>query len=230
MTAARIQRELGLDTLPHLACRDRNVNSLRSGLLALHSEGVRQLLAVTGDAIPESARGYAKPVFNFSSIGLLQLISRMNKDEFQHAPLLAAAAVDPGSRNQQAEFNKVCRKQEAGAELFLSQPVFCESSLPLIRRMRQAGMKVFVGLMPLVSYKNAHFLSQEVPGIRIPEHILALFSPDQSKEQAQETGLAIAARLARLIRPEADGFYLITPFNRGSLIARLLTENPTVFS
>ncbi len=230
MAAARIQRELAIPALPHLTCRDRNVNSLRAGLLALHSEGVRQVLAVTGDAIPESERGFVKPVFNLSSFGLLELISQMNKQEFAHEPLLAAAAADPGSRNQEAEFVRLQRKQAAGAQLFLTQPVFSAKALPLIRRMRQAGMKVFAGLMPLVSYRNASFLSQEVPGIRIPPEILAQFQPDQTKEAALEIGLALTAGLARLLRPEIDGFYLITPFNRGQLIARLLAENPALFS
>ncbi len=230
MAAARIQRDLDLPALPHLTCRDRNSNSLRAGLLALHSEGVRQVLAVTGDAIPESDRGYVKPVFNFSSLGLLELISQMNKEEFAHEPFLAAAAADPGSRNAKAEFTRLCRKQEAGAALFLTQPVYSEAALPLIRRMREAGMKVFSGLMPLVSYRNARFLSQEVPGIRIPAEILARFSPDQDKAEAVNTGLEITRQLAQMLRPEVDGFYLVTPFNRSSLLARLLAENPAVFS
>ena len=94
--AARISRETGIAVLPHICCRDRNANGLRSSLLAAHSEGIRQVLAVTGDAIPESDRGFVKPVFNFNSVGLLQLINQMNQDTFAEDPILAAAALDPG--------------------------------------------------------------------------------------------------------------------------------------
>ncbi|MDW7658516.1 MAG: bifunctional homocysteine S-methyltransferase/methylenetetrahydrofolate reductase [Bacillota bacterium] len=229
ITSTRIQRETGLPVLPHLCCRDRNVNALRAGLLALHSEGIRQVLAITGDAIPESDRGFVKPVFNLNSIGLLQLISQMNREQFADEPLLAAAAVDPGIANPDAEFSRTLRKRDAGAALFLTQPVFDENALPLIRRMRREGLKVFIGLMPLVSYRNAQFLSHEVPGIRIPDSILSRFSPEQDKEGAIETGLAITRDLAEMLRPDADGFYLIAPFNRSSLIANLFNSNSSVF-
>lgn len=229
VTATRIQRETGLPVLPHLCCRDRNVNALRAGLLALHSEGIRQVLAITGDAIPESDRGFIKPVFNLNSIGLLQLISQMNREQFADEPLLAAAAVDPGIANPDVEFSRILRKRDAGAAVFLTQPVFDESALPLIRRMRREGLKVFVGLMPLVSYRNAQFLSHEVPGIRIPDAVLGRFTPDQAKEEAIETGLAIARELAEMIQPDADGFYLIAPFNRSSLITRLINDSIHVF-
>ncbi|MEA4890284.1 MAG: bifunctional homocysteine S-methyltransferase/methylenetetrahydrofolate reductase [Clostridiaceae bacterium] len=220
--AARLFRDTGVPVLPHLCCRDRNVNSLRASLLAAHSEGIRQVLAITGDAIPESERGFIKPVFNVNSIGLLQMIRQMNQDQFAEEPLLAFAAVDPGVPNLDAEYVRVCRKKEQGAQVFLSQPVFDSSGLPLIRRMRADGIKVLIGLMPLVSYRNAQFMSHEVPGIRIPGTVLERFSPDMDKSAAIETGLSITRELAALIRADADGFYLITPFNRSELIIRLL--------
>ncbi|MDD2440837.1 MAG: bifunctional homocysteine S-methyltransferase/methylenetetrahydrofolate reductase [Eubacteriales bacterium] len=223
-SAIRVYRETGLPVLPHLCCRDRNANALRASLLALHSEGIRQVLAVTGDAIPESDRGFVKPVFNLNSIGLLQLIGQMNRDPFAGDPILAAAAVDPGSPNHDAEYGRACRKQEAGAGLFLTQPVFEERSLELVGRMRGAGMKVLIGLMPLLNWRNAQFLSHEVPGIRIPETILGRFYPEQDKEEALETGLAVILDLARRFRTQADGFYLIPPFNRSALISRFLAR------
>ena len=222
--AARLFRETGLPVLPHLCCRDRNANSLRAILLAAHSEGIRQVLAITGDAIPESERGFVKPVFNLNSVGLLQMIRQMNQDQFAGDPLLAVAAVDPGVQNPDAEFARVMRKKEQGATVFLTQPVFDGKGLPLIRRMRAEGLKVLIGLMPLVSYRNAQFLSQEVPGIRIPESLLNRFSAEQDKTSALATGLAIARELAAMVRPDADGFYLITPFNRSEWILRLLGD------
>jgi homocysteine S-methyltransferase len=82
--------------------------------------------------------------------------------------------------------------------------------------MRSAGMKVLIGLMPLLNWRNAQFLSHEVPGIRIPETILGRFYPEQDKEEALETGLAVILDLARRFRTQSDGFYLIPPFNRST--------------
>ncbi len=220
--AARLHRETGLQVLPHLCCRDRNVNNLRSSLLAAHCEGIRQILAITGDAIPESDQGFVKPVFNLNSIGLLQLIRQMNHEFFADEPLLAAAALDPGVANSNAEFARVLRKREQGAGVFLTQPLFSDRGLPLINKVRSLGLKVLVGLMPLVSYRNAQYMSQEVPGIRIPDQILNRFSPEQSREEAIETGIQITLEIAAAVRKEADGFYLIAPFNRADILARLI--------
>jgi methionine synthase I (cobalamin-dependent)/5,10-methylenetetrahydrofolate reductase len=220
--AARLFRETGLPVLPHLCCRDRNANNLRSTLLAAHSEGIRQILAITGDAIPESDMGFVKPVFNLNSIGLLSLINQMNQDVFAGDPLLAAAALDPGVPNPAAEFARVLRKKEQGATLLLTQPVFDLLGLPLIRQVRAAGLKVLIGLMPLVSYRNARYMSEEVPGIRIPPAIVARFNPDQTRESALATGLRATLEIAAAVRPDADGFYLIAPFNRADIMVRLL--------
>ncbi|HBP37745.1 MAG TPA: bifunctional homocysteine S-methyltransferase/methylenetetrahydrofolate reductase [Clostridiales bacterium] len=220
--AARIHRETGLPVLPHLCCRDRNVNALRSSLLAAHSEGIRRVLAITGDAIPESDRGFVKPVFNLNSLGLLQLIQQMNQEFFADDPLSAAAALDPGVPNPGAELARVLRKQELGASLILTQPVYDDTGLDLIRRVRAAGLPVLVGLMPLVSYRNARFLSQEVPGIRMPAAILERFRPDQAPAEAIAAGIAIANEIAALYRQDADGFFLITPFGRTDIMIRLI--------
>jgi methionine synthase / methylenetetrahydrofolate reductase(NADPH) len=220
--AARLGRETGLPTLPHLCCRDRNANSLRATLLAAHSEGIRQVLAVTGDAIPESERGYVKPVFNMNSVGLLQMIRQMNEELFAGDPLLAAAALDPGVANPAAEWARCERKMEQGARLFLTQPVFSDAGLDLVRSLRKQGAKVLIGLMPLLNYRNARYMSQEVPGCRIPPHIVEQFKPDMDKEQASEIGISLACDIAGAVRGDADGFYLIAPFNRADLIGRLI--------
>ncbi len=219
--AARIARETGMLVLPHLCCRDRNANALRSSLLAAHSEGIRQVLAITGDAIPESDQGFIKPVFNFSSFGLLNLIQQMNDDVFADDPLLAAAALDAGVANPAAELDRVLRKQQNGARLILTQPVYDTQGLALIRQVRAAGLKVLIGLMPLVSYRNARYMSEEVPGIHIPPAVVAQFHPDQTREQALETGLAATLAIAAAVRADADGFYLIAPFNRADIMVRL---------
>jgi methionine synthase / methylenetetrahydrofolate reductase(NADPH) len=220
--AARLFRETGLPVLPHLCCRDRNANALRAILLAAYSEGIRQVLAVTGDVIPESERGFIKPVFNFDSLGLLQLISQMNQDLFADDPFLMAAALDPGVANPDIEMARVLHKQDNGASFLLTQPVFDSSGLDFIRRARASGLKVLIGLMPLLNYRNARYMSQEVPGIRIPAQVINRFASGAEKETSVADGLMITREIAASVRSEADGFYLIAPFNRTDLIIRLM--------
>ena len=222
--AARISRETGLPTIPHLCCRDRNANALRSILLAAHAEGIRQVLAITGDAIPESDKGFIKPVFNFNSVGLLQMIHQMNQEEFDGDPLLAAAALDPGVANPAAELLRTLRKKEQGATVVLTQPIYDQAGLDLIRQVRASGMKVLIGLMPLISYRNAMYMSSEVPGIRIPSDVISRFNPDQSKEEAIETGIQVTLEIAHAVLADADGFYLIAPFNRADIMVRILNQ------
>jgi len=225
VAAARLQRETGITTLPHLTCRDRNANALRSSLLAMHSEGIRQVLAITGDAIPESDHGFVRPVFNLNSQGLLALISQMNHDIFPSSPLLAAAALDPGVANPQAELRRLNAKKAAGATLVLTQPVYDSARIELIRQARQIGLKVLIGIMPLVSYRNALYLSQEIPGIRIPAEVIARFHPEQPREQSIQIGIDLCVSLMDELKEAADGFYLIAPFNRADIIIDLCRQS-----
>jgi homocysteine S-methyltransferase len=222
VAAARIQRETGMPAMPHLACRDRNVNALRSLVLGAHAEGIRQILAITGDGIPESDRGFIKPVFNVNSIGLLEQINQMNRDQFGDHPLLLGASLDLNVSQKDSEYNRLMKKKAAGASFILTQPLFAPvPAEPLLEPARRAGLKVLLGLMPLVSYRNARYMYAEVPGIRIPETLLDRFDPQMSREEASAVGLEICLEVARVMRPHVDGFYLIAPFNRADLIAQL---------
>ncbi len=223
IAAARIQREVHIPVMPHLTCRDRNINALRSLLLGAHAEGIRQILAITGDGIAEAERGFIKPVFNINSIGLVEQISLMNSDVFVNEPMLTGVALDLNVANPAAELKRLQKKQAAGASFVLTQPLFAAvDAKVLLTPVREAGLKVLLGLMPLVSYRNARYLFAEVPGIRIPEALLDRFDPEMSKDAASEQGLRICLEVARQMRPFIDGFYLIAPFNRADLIAELV--------
>lgn len=220
--AARIKRECGVDTLPHLCCRDKNANALRASLLAAHSEGIRAVLCVTGDHVPESDRGFIKPVFNLTSLRLMELIRQMNEDVFKESPMLVGGALNPGVPHPESESKRTIRKVQAGASFFLTQPVFDDTGFSLIQKARSLGAKVLVGIMPLVSYRNALYMSNEVPGIHIPQECLSRFSPDMNRDEAAEAGVEIAVKTAALAREAADGFYFMTPFNRADIIAEIL--------
>lgn len=221
--AAKIRREVGISALPHLCCRDKNANALRASLMGAHCEGIRAVLAVTGDHVPESDRGYVKPVFNVTSIKLMEIIRQLNTDVFPNNPLAIGGALNPMIPRVEAELSRAKRKMEAGASFFLTQPLF-EGRFDLIDRVRALGAKVLVGVMPLVSYRNAYYMSNEVPGIHIPESYLNRFTPDMSREQSAQVGVEIAVEIARLALPHADGFYFMTPFNRAGIICAILTR------
>ena len=221
--AAKIRREVGISTLPHLCCRDKNANALRASLLGAHCEGIRAVLAVTGDHVPECDRGYVKPVFNVTSIKLMENIQQMNSDVFADSPFSIGGALNPLIPRVESELKRVKRKMDAGASFFLTQPVFCDS-FDLIDGARAMGAKVLVGIMPLVSFRNAWYMSNEVPGIHIPESYLSRFSPDMGREEAAQVGVEIAVEIARMARSHADGFYFMTPFNRAEIICDILTQ------
>ncbi len=220
--SARIRREADIEVLPHICCRDKNLNALRSLLLGAHSEGIRSVLAVTGDAISETDRGIIKPVFNVDSTRLMELISKLNQDLFAEAPIMIGGAFDPALKKQTYSLTRLAKKKKNGASFVLTQPVFSADCIPALDMARQQGIKVLAGIMPLVSYRNACFMKNEVPGINIPDSYIERFSPDMSREEAAEAGIALAAELAATLRPYADGFYFITPFNRADIICRII--------
>ena len=220
--SARIKREVGINTLPHMCCRDKNINALRSSLLGAYSEGIRAVLAVTGDHIAETDRGVIKPVFNLGSTQLMSLISQMNEDVFAENPIAIGGAFDSMARNPEFSLKHLDKKIDCGATFVLTQPVFSVDAIPTIEKARSRGIKVLVGIMPMVSYRNANFMKNEVPGMVIPQELVDRFKPDMTREQSTEVGIQIATELAEKMRPHADGFYFVTPFNRAEVIAAIL--------
>lgn len=222
--SARIHRETGMDVLPHICCRDKNLNALRASLLGAYSESIRSILAVTGDPVPESSRGVVKPVFNVGSLKLMELIDAMNDSDFSLDKFVFGGALNPFVRNKEIEIERVKKKMKCGAKFFLSQPTFNTDCTEFLNEVRALGAKVFVGIMPIVSWKNAWYMHSEVPGISIPENILAQFSPEMTREEAEEISAKISVEIAASVRKCADGFYFIAPFNRAHLIKKILAE------
>ena len=222
LCSAKIHRECGIETLPHICCRDRNINALRSALLGAHSEGIRAVLAVTGDHIAESDRGIVKPVFNISSTQFMKIISEMNKEVFADSPIFIGGAFNPDLKYAKSQLKRLEKKMECGATFFLTQPVYSAENIDVIKEARSLGAKILVGIMPLVSFRNASFLSNEVPGINIPQEIIERFKPTMTREEGVAVGTEIAAELAKIYKPYADGFYFMTPFNRAEIVCDVI--------
>lgn len=225
MIASKIKREVGIDTMPHLCCRDKNQNAIRSGLLAAHIEGIRNVLAVTGDPISEENKLIAKSVFNLNSFKLINLISEMNNNVFENDTINIGGALNLNVRNKDMEVSRMVRKVENGATFFLTQPIYDDAVIEYLSKLkRDKNVKILGGIMPLVSYRNAQFLNNEVPGIVIPDVYINKFHPEMAKEEAEEIGIEISVDLCKKIKDYVDGFYFITPFNRIEMIVKILNK------
>lgn len=223
--AAKIKRELGVETIPHICCRDKNINALKSSLIAASIEGIDNILAVTGDAIAESDKGYVKSVFNLNSIGLIELISTLNGEIFKERPFKISAALNTNAANPKAELERMLKKAQKGVSMFLTQPVFNEravKNLEYYYSNKPVNTKILCGIMPLVSYKNAVFIKNEVAGTGVPQSVVDLFNINMSKDEGEEAGINLALKTINEVIPFCDGLYIITPFYRGNLIGKLI--------
>ena len=230
LVACRVHRELGLCTLPHMTCRDRNLNATKALLLGLYAEGVREVLAITGDPIPTAERDEVKNVYQFNSRKLAQyIVSLAGEGREMPSPMTVFGALNLNARNFEVELRRAGEKLENGMSGFLTQPVLSEQAVENLRRTRETlgeRAKILVGIMPVVSQRNAIFMENEVNGIHVAEEIVEAFA-GLDREQGEALGLEISLKMAREALPYADGFYLMTPFNRVALMERLIARLKT---
>lgn len=223
--AAKVQREVGIDVMPHICCRDKNVIAMRSGILGDYMNDLRHFLVVTGDPVGRDDRGVITPVFDFNSIRFMEYLSQMNEDVFSKEPIYYGGALNYHGANPKAICNRVRMKMEKGCSMFLSQPVYSKEDMERIALIkRETGAKIMCGIMPLVSYKNAMFMSNEMPGIRIPEEIVNRYSPEMTRDEAEAVGIELAVEIAEAMKDIADGYYFMTPFNRAGMIAKIIEK------
>ena len=230
LVACRVHRELGLCTLPHMTCRDRNLNATKALLLGLYAEGVREVLAITGDPIPTAERDEVKNVYQFNSRKLAQyIVSLAGEGREMPSPMTVFGALNLNARNFEVELRRAGEKLENGMSGFLTQPVLSEQAVENLRRTRETlgeRAKILAGIMPVVSQRNAIFMENEVNGIHVAEDIMEAFA-GLDREQGEALGLEISLKMAREALLYADGFYLMTPFNRVALMERLIARLKT---
>lgn len=214
--ACKLRRELGIETLPHMSCRDRNWIAVQSLLFAFVAEGVENMLLVTGDPVPADYRQEAKAVYHFHSRELLRRVAALQ------LPLRLFAALNVNARNFGVELRLAREKEEAGAVGFLTQPVLSAQGLQNLQTAREAlNGKLLGGIMPIVSQRNAVFLQKQVHGVVVDEQIIARYE-GADRERGEELAIAISAETARAMRPLVDGYYLMTPFGRTGLVSRIM--------
>ena len=231
--AATLLRErFGTTSVIHLACRDKNLIGLQSELMGLATLGHRHVLALTGDPSKFGDHPGASSVYDVNSLGLIDLIRQMNEGRNSAgreigpgAEFIIGVAFNPNSKNFDAQVKKLERKMERGAHFVMTQPVYEKA---MIRKMKEAlgplGIPVLVGVMPVISSRNAEFLHHEVPGISIPDAVREKIRSLPEGPAQADYGREVAAELAREVAEHFRGIYLITPMVRSGMTAPLVKE------
>lgn len=223
--AIRIQNETGITVMPHICCRDKNRIAMRSQVIGAHINGIRNLLVITGDPIDRGEEDRIKMVYNFNSIRLMDYIKDMNVELFQEEPMVYGGALNYSGANVKAIIERMEKKIEAGCSYFLTQPVYSKEDMERIRYIKEkVNTKILCGIMPLVSYKNARFIRNEMPGIHVPDEIFEQYHEEMTREESEEIAVNISVDIALKMKDIADGYYFMTPFNRVNLIARILKK------
>lgn len=221
LLSCKLKRELGMEPLPHLACRDRNLSATRALLLGLSMEGIRNVLLVTGDPVPGGQEDMVKGVFHFNARKLAGYVAAMNDTVFPN-PMRTYGALNVNAKNFQVQLRLAQEKEANGISAFLTQPVHSKEALENLKLARQTLQgKILGGVLPIVSYRNACFLNNEIAGVSVCDEILAQY---QGKDRAQGEALAVelSCAIIEAMAPYTDGLYLMTPFNRIALMETIL--------
>ncbi|GAC1691343.1 MAG: bifunctional homocysteine S-methyltransferase/methylenetetrahydrofolate reductase [Gemmatimonadaceae bacterium] len=226
-TSLLIEQQVGIETVTHYCCRDRNLLGMLSDLLGASALGLRNMLLITGDPPKMGPYPDATAVFDIDAIGLTNLVRNLNRGldpggnaigrptQFAIGVGVNPAALDPAHELRRFEW-----KVDAGAEFAITQPVFDGAQLErFLERIAHVRIPVVAGIWPLVSARNAEFLANEVPGVTVPEQVMARMrrASDRSKEHAIAEGIAIARDMLAQVRSAVQGVQVSAPFGKVEL-------------
>ncbi|MDP8227875.1 MAG: bifunctional homocysteine S-methyltransferase/methylenetetrahydrofolate reductase, partial [Candidatus Electryoneaceae bacterium] len=227
--AQEIHRHVDIDVMPHYTCRDRNILGMQSDLLGAELLGVKNILCVTGDPPKLGDYPMATAVFDVDAIGLLHIADNLNYSlDLAGNPLSQGTSfhlgcgANPGALDLDHEIDRLHRKIDNGARYVLTQPVFEEDVLFQFLDKADIKVPVLVGILPLVSYRNAEFFHHEVPGMQVPDHIRDRLKPITDREQSALIGIQIAADALIRTAPIVAGAYIMPPFGKVELALKVI--------
>ena len=236
LSALMIQREVGLEAVVHYACRDRNLLGMLSDLLGAAGAGVRNLLIITGDPPKMGPYPEATAVFDIDSIGLTNLVSRLNRGLDpggnpigQPTRFVVGVGVNPAAPDLDRELKRFAWKVEAGAEFAITQPVFDLAQLDrFLGRVESFRIPIVAGIWPLVSLRNAEFLANEVPGVTVPDSILERMrrASSKGKEEALAEGVQISQEMLAAAAERVQGAQVSAPLGRVAVALDVLQAAP----
>jgi homocysteine S-methyltransferase len=225
--AVLVQQRVGIEAVLHYCCRDRNLLGMHSDLLGCAALGIRNVLLITGDPPKMGPYPDATAVFDIDSIGLTNMVSLMNRgldlggNPFgDPTAFTIGVGVNPGHVDLDYELRRLEWKAKAGAEYAITQPVFDAAQLErFLDRIESMRLPVVAGIWPLLSYRNAQFMNNEVPGVSVPDDVLERMriASDRGKEFALREGVAIARETLQRVRDRVAGVQVSAPLGRVDL-------------
>ncbi|MGH7636431.1 MAG: bifunctional homocysteine S-methyltransferase/methylenetetrahydrofolate reductase [Gemmatimonadaceae bacterium] len=227
LTSVIIEQQVGIETVTHYACRDRNLLGMLSDLLGASAVGLRNMLLITGDPPKMGPYPDATAVFDIDAIGLTNLVANLNRGQDpggnsigKPTCFVIGVGVNPAAIDPAHEIKRFEWKVDAGAEFAITQPVFDPAQLEqFLKTIEHVRIPVIAGIWPLVSVRNAEFLANEVPGVTVPDEIIARMrrANDKSKEHAVAEGIAIAREMLDRVRASVQGVQVSAPFGKVEL-------------
>lgn len=222
LMAEKVHRETGMCVMPHICCRDKNAIAMRSTFLGAHINDIHNFLIITGDPVPTLVRQTTKAVFNFDSVGLMNIARDMNEESFRTAPLTYGGAINQGRKNLDVEISRVKKKMEAGAAFFMTQPIFTDEAVQRVRKIKnETNARILCGIMPLINRNNALFMKNEIAGVEISDEIIDRYPENATREEGEAIGIEIACEIIKKTQDFADGYYFSFPFIRVHMLQRI---------
>ncbi len=224
-----VQERTGLLPVLHLSCRDRNLIGTQAELMGMYALGIQYVLAITGDPAKFGDQPGATSVYDLNSFNLVRMIKQMNRGiSFagramgQATNFVVGVAFNPNVSRIETQIRRLRKKVEMGADFVMTQPIYRPHQVKQLARVaKEFDIPFFVGIMPLVSSRNAEFLHNEVPGIEIPKTVRERMARYEG-ERAREEGVKIAHEMLQEVLAHFNGIYLITPFKRYEMCVRLI--------
>ncbi len=228
--AVLIQQHSGIETTLQYSCRDKNLLAIQSDLLGAAAMGVRNILGITGGVSLLGEIPDATAVFDVDSIGLTNVMTRLNHGlDVGGQPIGTPTAlhvgvmVNPGTDDLERELRRFAYKVEAGAEFAITSPVFDGRVFQrFLDRVEGFRVPILVGIWPFHSVRHAEFMANELPGISVPETLLARMRKVGDEASAEAEGVRIAQELVRELRPMAQGVHLSSPSGRTAAAVAVL--------
>lgn len=218
LLACKVKRELGIETLPHLTCRDRNGIAMKALFMGLYADDVRNILIVTGDPAEGESETDYKSVFEYNSVTMTEEAIKINEEK----PFRIFGALNVNAPNFDAEIERAKKKIDAGMCGFLTQPIFTEEAFDnVVRASKELEAFVFAGIMPIVSEKNARFMEANVPGIKVGEEVISKYV-GKTREECNQIAVEMSLETAKKVATYVDGHYIMTPFMRTDIVCDIL--------
>ena len=230
--AVLVEQQAGIETLMHYACRDRTLMGIQSDLLGAHAIGLRNLLLTTGEPTRTSNYPDATTVFDVDSIGLTNVVSRLNHGlDVGGQPIghptgfLIGVAANPSAINFEEEVRRFEYKVEAGAEFALTAPIYDVRGFErFLKRIEQARIPILAGLSPFDSLRRAEFMANEVPDVQVPVELVDRMRAADTAEAAKAEGLAIAREIARELKGMVQGLQIAMPARNFDMVLAVLED------